>query len=160
GLAPPVSDLRRGNGVPGGRHLPGTPDRGARATRPRGARRRAARRAGGRRLRQHGRRSAELPRPFTPPAADVSWGAGLGGTRTGPVLDGSAHHRHDPLVGHHLPGTAAPPDRREPGQSALVVPLRRVVDPDVLRGRPANSYTDPIRNRRLLAVLGRPPLGR
>ena len=57
-------------------------------------------------------------------------------------------------------GLLAPPGRREPGQPALAVPLQLAVDPGLLRGRPADPHAVPVRDRRLLAVLGRPPLGR
>ena len=79
-LAPPDGDLLRGDGVPGGRHLPGAPDRRARAARPGGAVRRAARRAGGGRLRQPGRRVPELPRPLAPRARGRSSARRAGST--------------------------------------------------------------------------------
>ena len=120
----------------------------------------AARRTGGGRLRQPGRRVPELPRSLAPRAAVVLRGAGVGIPRARPVLDVPAHRRDGALGGDHLPGAAAPPGRREPGQPALAVPLQLAVDPGVLRGRPADPHPVPVRDRRLLAVLGRPPLGR
>src|SRR5208337_801640 len=159
-LAPSVGDLRRRDGLPGRRHLPCPLDRRARAAWPRAALGRAARRAGGGCLRQPGGRVSELPRPPAPRAAVVLRGVGMGIPRAGAVLDVPADHRDGALGGDHLPGAESAPCRGEPGQPALVVSLQLAVDPGVLRGRPADPYADPIRNRRLLAVLGRPPVGR
>ena len=57
-------------------------------------------------------------------------------------------------------GAARTAAAREPGQPALAVLLRRARDPGLLRRRPARPPGRQLHRHRLLALLGRPPLGR
>jgi nitric oxide reductase subunit B len=64
-----------------------------------------------------------------------------------------------PVAGDHVPGLRGKLATESRGQHAVAVLLQRRVDPALLRGRPGQQHADAVRHRRLLAVLGGPPVG-
>ena len=142
-LAPPAGDLLRGDGVPGGRHLPGAADRRARAARQGTAGLRAARRAGGGRLRQAGRRVPEQPRPARARGLELVRRAGLGVPRPRPVLEVPAHRSGWSLWVVHLWRVLRPRLADESrGNLPWLFLYSCAVDPGLLRGRPADPHAD------------------
>ena len=158
-LARPARDLLRLDLVPRRRDLPRADDHRARAEAPALARLRVARRAGDRRLRQPDRRVRRRPRLVRRRRLDLRH-PGLRVPRPRPLLAGAARDRALLLGGDPLPGAARTPGAREPGQPALALLLRGARDPGLLRGRAARSPGRQLHRHRLLALLGRPPLGR
>ena len=132
---------------------------GARAAGPAPARLRAARRPGhsclrephrgvGRDLRLHGRPVGLVRQP------------GLRVPRPRSLLAGTALDRPVLLGRDAVQGDARAVAARAHGQHAVAVLLRRPCDPGVLRRRAARPARVALHNGRLLAVLGRTPLGR
>ena len=120
---------------------------------------RAAGRARRRRVRQHDRRAAGHPRMAVAGAARVR-DAGLGVPGPGPGLAGAAHPRPVLLGLHAVPRSAWRAAQPVPDQPAVAVLLHRAGHPGVLRGGPADQRGVQLHRRGLLAVHGRPPVGR
>ena len=122
---------------------------------------RAARGAGGGRLRQPGRRGPQLPRAPAARAPGRSSGPRAGSTSTWAGSGCTCSSSGWSLWWSSSTGACG---RRLAVESRGNLPwlffYSALSIPAVLRGRPADPHAVHVRDRRLLAVLGRPPLGR
>ena len=155
-LARAAGDLLRLHLVRGRRDLPGADDRGAGAERTAQARLLPARGPGGRRLRQPDRRVRRHPQLVL--GLDLRR-PGLRVPRPRALLAGAADRRALRLDLDPLPRPARTPQQGARRQHALALLPGRAGDPGLLRGRAARQLGRQLHDHRLLALLGRPPLG-
>ena len=159
-LARPARAVLGGDLVRRGRHLPGADDRPARAQAPGQARLRAARRAGRGRVRDADRLLPRRARRAPERGLQLVRPAGLRVPRPRAALAGPAVDRAVRLGLHALARPAPAPGRRAPGQHAVAVLPGGVRDPRLLRRRADRPHRRQLHHHRVLALLGRAPVGR